>query len=833
MLLILFLVIFIIELVLYFIHFIFIQNIIIISVVTVLALITSIGLRHVLLQYDIRFKTLARLFKNKVLFNAYFLVIFIIDRFYPTLFENLYKLEIGFAFLVFIVVDVTRAYLYENVRNSYFEKLVTGLYVDILRLEKYFKLFFKKLKPEEFFDLKDDIFVFYIENKIPEPYDAREIFEWWSTYRPIKVIEEEKRIKKEKEEEERKKKEKMEKDEAENKEEINEDGIENKGEKKEDKIENKEEINEDMVEGKEEEKNEEDDNTQTVEQDNKYLVYNKNEHLSEEDKISESVNDEITDIINQDDVDLNESSTEEKSMDDETKEAREKLLREYTQNLRSTFHTYIEGNKEIEKSSKINTTQKEDEKKLGNDDLLSNENLVDIKKDEKDIKKGNNNKQIRNETLIQENNKHKNSTELIKNDKNDNKEVLRRRHTTIINIPARKSETECFIQEKSETKNRLKSRMHLMPSDYDETSILDETNIYGKITDYQKPPSSENSLFVNSGVENTAKTNVNYQHFNKNLEFVGLGAKTQSLGSNIEESKKEYTPEEKFEDHEITEKSLKKALPFGKDDKYAKELFNLLSFKTHENLQYDDFKQNIRLVNNERRNLYKNIQDFKKMLELFRHTLLALEGGIVIAAINFMVGSNITLIATFTPFFVVFVLPFLKRIYDSFYFIVFSHPYDTGDRIYFHGENLVVKEIHIFYTICEKWNGEIVIINNSFMKKSMIKNVRRSPTQTRKIELLLNKFQKDKFKDFRNAIISFVNNNSHRYSKVVVSVDDLVNDNDMHVSIYIKHFTNWQSGYLMWNTHTKFMNKLLEILKDLEIKYLPIAKSYDLDYIRE
>lgn len=268
----------------------------------------------------------------------------------------------------------------------------------------------------------------------------------------------------------------------------------------------------------------------------------------------------------------------------------------------------------------------------------------------------------------------------------------------------------------------------------------------------------------------------------------------------------------------VTMESLK--LHFG--EKNGEEVYNLISFKRSEGINYDVFRENGRQINNERNNLYRTIEDNKNLLEIIRLILILIESVSSYFIVATYLNVQLLLLELMIPVLVVPALPIVKVTLESFLFIVYTHPYDPGDRVHIDNENMVVRSISLFYTTLERWDGLIVTISNLVIKDKAIFNIRRSKSQQWRLEMLISSGTPEKkIELLKEAIRKFVKN--HRvYITSSVNVVEIIDSAYIRLQIIVKHAMNFQSGFFMWNNHTRFANMIVMAMHALNIKFRPI-----------
>nr|AGE96015.1 hypothetical protein ECU01_1240 [Encephalitozoon cuniculi] len=271
----------------------------------------------------------------------------------------------------------------------------------------------------------------------------------------------------------------------------------------------------------------------------------------------------------------------------------------------------------------------------------------------------------------------------------------------------------------------------------------------------------------------------------------------------------------------ITAESLR--VHFGEE--HAREAYSLIAFKRGEGINYDVFRENGRQINGERNNLYRTIMDNKKLLNVIWFILALLESivGYLVIIMYFKVQP--LLLELIFPMVIVPALPIIKMTVESFLFIIYTHPYDPGDRVHVDGENMVVRRISLFSTVLECWDGVEIIIPNLVIREKAILNIRRSKLQQWKLSILISsKTSERKIELLREAIKRFVKSD-RSYVTASLNISEIVDCNHLKLTVIVKHSINFQSGFFMWTGHTKFVNMLLAIMCKLDIRFIPLGKE--------
>ncbi|EOB13429.1 hypothetical protein NBO_74g0004 [Nosema bombycis CQ1] len=270
----------------------------------------------------------------------------------------------------------------------------------------------------------------------------------------------------------------------------------------------------------------------------------------------------------------------------------------------------------------------------------------------------------------------------------------------------------------------------------------------------------------------------------------------------------------------ITVESLSRI--FGEVD--AAAVYEVLSFKRSEDLILSIFKENIRQINNEQENLYNATDSSIALIRIIYWTCIGIESLFVYTLISSYLQVQPLLLKLALPIFIVPILPSLKSILEAFFFLVFSHPYDAGDRVFIDGQNYIVRNISMFSTTLIRWDGMRCSIPNNQIKDKVLINVRRSYNQKWRIEFLIDSRTSQRRVEYLKTLLRRYLELDGAYKSVRIDLDKVVDSSYLLLAIIVEHSSNFQNGFLMWNTHSKFIRIVNKSLYILNIKALALTK---------
>lgn len=163
----------------------------------------------------------------------------------------------------------------------------------------------------------------------------------------------------------------------------------------------------------------------------------------------------------------------------------------------------------------------------------------------------------------------------------------------------------------------------------------------------------------------------------------------------------------------------------------------------------------------------------------------------------------------------------VKGILAALVFIIVTHPYDVGDRIYLDGGGLrgtfFVRDIGILATTFERWDGIQTVYPNSVLAGKAIGNVRRTGAQSSKVEIALSAAQltPTRLGSLRKALEAFVagETGQRHFGHLQSCLFECREGGCQWVMVLqVQHRFNYQNGYLRTVRHNKFMTGLERIL---------------------
>ncbi|KAH9386926.1 uncharacterized protein NEMAJ01_1822 [Nematocida major] len=264
--------------------------------------------------------------------------------------------------------------------------------------------------------------------------------------------------------------------------------------------------------------------------------------------------------------------------------------------------------------------------------------------------------------------------------------------------------------------------------------------------------------------------------------------------------------------------SLLQVLPAA----HANSLFSLISYGERSRIQFSTFNETFRQISLERTNLYMAIKDCRRLLSHFNGFLYIVEGILLFIIASICMNMKNMFLYTFFSFVLInAVIPGSISFFESFIFLLISHPYDTGDRVFIKGENMIVNKVGLFSTCFTTWAGVYTIIQNSVVSKCPIVNVRRSISQYWTIDLPVSiECSNESILKLKKRLQWYVQEEK-MLSGLVFAPVSLKEGNALHIRLLVRKNSNFQNGFFTLTNFTKCLACIIRIVTEEGLYYKP------------
>jgi small-conductance mechanosensitive channel len=165
----------------------------------------------------------------------------------------------------------------------------------------------------------------------------------------------------------------------------------------------------------------------------------------------------------------------------------------------------------------------------------------------------------------------------------------------------------------------------------------------------------------------------------------------------------------------------------------------------------------------------------------------------------------------------------VKTAFESIIFVIFTHPFDVGDRVIIRNDQYIVRELGLWSSTFEGPGNRLTYIANSRLRAEMIINTRRSPFQSEVVKFsILPSTPTDAIRALEARLLSFLRQNPKDYvPKVVVGGFQITDKESMHMVVPIFHRGNFQDEELKDLRTRNFVLYLKETLTECGITLSP------------
>lgn len=160
--------------------------------------------------------------------------------------------------------------------------------------------------------------------------------------------------------------------------------------------------------------------------------------------------------------------------------------------------------------------------------------------------------------------------------------------------------------------------------------------------------------------------------------------------------------------------------------------------------------------------------------------------------------------------------------FQSILFILFSHPFDVGDKVVIDGKSLKVKELGLWSCSFTTSDNSTVYICNHATRNAKIANTRRSGKQSEQYVVRLDsKVTEEQLESFESCMNEWIRANNRDFE--AFKLEDLVlNDRDrMTVGLKLVHKSNFQEGGVKDKRSKQFVYQVRNSLQKIGIQLAP------------
>eukprot|EP00835_Amoeboradix_gromovi_P006746 NODE_867_length_3586_cov_0.433037.p1 type:complete len:527 gc:universal NODE_867_length_3586_cov_0.433037:1916-336(-) len=267
-------------------------------------------------------------------------------------------------------------------------------------------------------------------------------------------------------------------------------------------------------------------------------------------------------------------------------------------------------------------------------------------------------------------------------------------------------------------------------------------------------------------------------------------------------------------------------VPYFSSVEEAKEAFTIFDKNGDGDIIKGEMRAIVLQIYEERRALNNSLSDITHAISKLDRILISVCFFVTFfVALAILTSDPVKTIVPFSSFLIGLSFIFgqsARDTFDAILFVFVTHPFDSLDRVYIKGENLVVKELGLLTTTFIRVDGQLVYMPNSVLNKQNIYNIRRSGPQAEAIMVDVSfDTPATKIKELNLKLNEFLALNSRDYdADITVNVIDLENMNKLTLTMLLGFKRNWMDSALRMKLKTKFNLNLKNCLIELGFTYL-------------
>lgn len=255
--------------------------------------------------------------------------------------------------------------------------------------------------------------------------------------------------------------------------------------------------------------------------------------------------------------------------------------------------------------------------------------------------------------------------------------------------------------------------------------------------------------------------------------------------------------------------------------------FNLIDINANGDLTREEFAISISNVYKQRSYLQKSIFDENQILQgldsILRKIIVVACVVIGFALLDPQLSTQITTLGTTLISATILFHGTAAIAFQSIVFIVFSHPFDVGDKVIIEDDTLIVQEIGLWScAFISTDDGKTVYLTNHNMRDMYIANLKRSPPMDEDFVIKVDPdTPKQKLDELEAKLKKFVVENKRDYVDTLIKTVKLMDRDRMELVIGLNHKSNFQNLELKNKRSKAFMLYLKECLDFVGIRVSP------------
>ncbi|KAJ8662389.1 hypothetical protein O0I10_002083 [Lichtheimia ornata] len=265
--------------------------------------------------------------------------------------------------------------------------------------------------------------------------------------------------------------------------------------------------------------------------------------------------------------------------------------------------------------------------------------------------------------------------------------------------------------------------------------------------------------------------------------------------------------------------------PYFQSREEAEKAFSVFDKDGNGNLTRREFRDTVLEIYKERKALAQCVRDTSQALG--KIDMLLLVFSIIITTFISLAIFNVDVWHSLLPLgSCLLALTFVfgdtcKNTFENVIFLFVTHPYDAGDYLLIDDTFLLVHNLGLMGTVFIRGDGQLLYAPTTVLRTKLIVNVRRSPDMGETIIINVDfRTPTERLNLLHSRLSEWVNNNSRDFAPGFdVRVTDIIDVNQIILSLWLPHKGNWQDLGKRFQRRTKFMIALKDILTELDIRY--------------
>ena len=271
-------------------------------------------------------------------------------------------------------------------------------------------------------------------------------------------------------------------------------------------------------------------------------------------------------------------------------------------------------------------------------------------------------------------------------------------------------------------------------------------------------------------------------------------------------------------------------IPFFDEIEDARKAFTMFDEDDDGTASKSEFKSVILRTYKERKDLIRSMRDVsqavRKLDSMMFYLAIFITGFASLVILGIFASDSWTAILSLSPLIVAWSFVFgnsLKNFFEGLIWVFVVHAYDSGDRVFIDGQNLIVYKINLLSTVFRRFDGQEVYWPNSQLAQKPVYNIRRSPHQSEIIETYVDLMTPSyKIEQFREAIrMHLASEHKDWYPNLTLNSDLVVVQGlpRLKLLVDVQHRSNWFESSKRWDRRTRLVFKIAETLHKFEIGY--------------